>query len=292
MTTQAVDAFAALMPVTKRQSQRWTDRHFFQGSAAAAAATLAGCASSRRHARHEAAISRYSRSRTPIMPVAGSATMYPGAPHLLHRPQLPQPMRARCGVQTPTASRRFFFQKPTDADRSSVELRRHGRRTIRLPVADQRNYHYDVLQRRRRAMPCQRAGHVWLHRAADMSLACWRGRRLRDRQDACPSAAAARTGHFQSGRRLKVAGPQAINQMIWSRGPSRSASCPARRTTVPGRHHLLDRSAPRRTRQRPVAGKTLGRHSVAVMHESQPAQAEDALTRARACQLCVVGPAP
>jgi 2-keto-4-pentenoate hydratase/2-oxohepta-3-ene-1,7-dioic acid hydratase in catechol pathway len=113
-------------------------RHFFQGSAAAAAATLAGCATATRTA--GAAGSGKPLFEVPdiYIPVAGSSDLFPvrriyciGRNYAAHSREM---------GSDPTREPPFFFQKPTDAIQNVTPgvVAEHPYPTLT------HNYHYEV----------------------------------------------------------------------------------------------------------------------------------------------------
>ena len=206
-------------------------RDFFQGSAAVAAGTLAGCASPSGGA---------GTARTPFavpatfIPVAGSDEMFPvrriyciGRNYRAHSIEM---------GSNPDREPPFFFQKPTDA----IQYVAAG------TVADHpyppltKNYHYEAelvaaLGKGGRNIPIDRAlEHVWgyslgldmtrrdLQRAMGDEKKPWEIGKSFDRS--APVGAlykVAQTGHFTKGAIwLKVNGATKqnanLNQMIWS----------------------------------------------------------------------------
>jgi fumarylpyruvate hydrolase len=208
-------------------------RHFFQGSAAAAASTLAGCA---------AMGSQTASARPPtpfavpdtFVPVAGSDMMFPvrriyciGRNYAAHSREM---------GSDPNREPPFFFQKPTDAIQNVTPG----------TVADHpypsltKNYHYEVeliaaIGKGGRDIPESRAlEHVWgytlgldmtrrdLQRAMGNEKKPWEiGKSFDHSAVLGPIHQAAQTGHFDQGAIwLKVNGVTKqsanLNQMIWS----------------------------------------------------------------------------
>lgn len=207
-------------------------RHFFQGSAAAAAAGLAGCATT--------GMGAAGAGRTPFpvagatIPVAGSDMVFPvrriyciGRNYRAHSIEM---------GSNPDREPPFFFQKPTDA----IQNVRPG------VVADHpypsltKNYHYEVelvaaIGRGGRNIPAASAlDHVWgytlgldmtrrdLQRAMGDEKKPWEiGKSFDHSAPLGPLFPVAQIGHFQQGAIwLKVNGQTKqnanLNQMIWS----------------------------------------------------------------------------
>ena len=74
----------------------------------------------------------------PMLPIVGSERGVPGAPHLLHRPQLRR-ARARDGLG-PDREPPFFFQKPSDA----VQFVALGTAADHPYPPLTKNYHYEI----------------------------------------------------------------------------------------------------------------------------------------------------
>ena len=207
-------------------------RRFFQGSAAAAAAGLAGCATT--------GMGSGGAGRTPFpvagatIPVAGSDMVFPvrriyciGRNYRAHSIEM---------GSNPDREPPFFFQKPTDAIQNVAPG----------VVADHpypsltRNYHYEVelvaaIGRGGRNIPAASAlDHVWgytlgldmtrrdLQRAMGDEKKPWEiGKSFDHSAPLGPLFPVAQIGHFQQGAIwLKVNGQTKqnanLNQMIWS----------------------------------------------------------------------------
>ncbi len=206
-------------------------RHFFEASAAASVAGLAGCASS--GAQSAAANTPFSVPST-MIPIVGSAMQFPvrrvyciGRNYAAH---------AREMGSDPTREPPFFFQKPTDAIQNVAPS----------TVGDHpyppltKNYHYEVelvaaLSKGGRNIPMATAlSHVYayalgldmtrrdLQRAMGDEKKPWEIGKSFDRSAPIgPLHVVAQTGHFtQGGIWLKVNGTTKqnanLNQMIWS----------------------------------------------------------------------------
>jgi 2-keto-4-pentenoate hydratase/2-oxohepta-3-ene-1,7-dioic acid hydratase in catechol pathway len=208
-------------------------RHFFQGSAAAAAASLAGCASTGQGAAIGGGKPVFDVPDTYI-PVAGSSQLFPvrriycmGRNYAAH---------AREMGSDPNREPPFFFQKPTDAIQNVAPG----------TVADHpypsltRNYHYEVelvaaLSKGGRNIPVATAlEHVWgytlgldmtrrdLQRAMGDEKKPWEiGKSFDHSAPIGPLFPVSQVGHFTQGAIwLKVNGQTKqnanLNQMIWS----------------------------------------------------------------------------
>ena len=208
-------------------------RHFFQGTAAAAATTLAGCASSGVSLGPVSGKPLFQVADTTI-PVAGSSDLFPvrriyciGRNYAAH---------AREMGSDPNREPPFFFQKPTDAIQNVVPG----------TVADHpypsltRNYHYEVelvaaIGKGGRNIPAASAlDHVFgytlgldmtrrdLQRAMGDQKKPWEiGKSFDHSAVLGPLFPAAQIGHFTQGAIwLKVNGQTKqnanLNQMIWS----------------------------------------------------------------------------
>jgi fumarylpyruvate hydrolase len=206
-------------------------RHFFQGSAVAAAAGIAGCATSS---------GQGATARTPFavagtfIPVVGSEEMFPvrriyciGRNYAAH---------AREMGSDPNREPPFFFQKPTDA----IQFVSAGTVLDHPYPPLTKNYHYEAelvaaLGKGGRNIPIAAAlDHVWgytlgldmtrrdLQRAMGDEKKPWEIGKSFDRS--APIGAVhrvAQTGHFTQGAIwLKVNGQTKqnanLNQMIWS----------------------------------------------------------------------------
>jgi fumarylpyruvate hydrolase len=208
-------------------------RHFFQGSAAAAAAALAGCAST--------GASMGAANATPVfavpdtsIPIVGAGEVFPvrriyciGRNYAAH---------AREMGSDPTREPPFFFQKPTDA----IQHVPAGTVADHLYPSLTRNYHYEAelvacIGRGGRNIPVASAlEHVYgytlgldmtrrdLQRAMGDEKKPWEIGKSFDHS--APIGAVhrvAQTGHFTRGAIwLKVNGQTKqnadLNQMIWS----------------------------------------------------------------------------
>jgi 2-keto-4-pentenoate hydratase/2-oxohepta-3-ene-1,7-dioic acid hydratase in catechol pathway len=208
-------------------------RHFFQGSAAAAAASLAGCAST--------GASMGAANATPVfavpdtsIPIVGAGEVFPvrriyciGRNYAAH---------AREMGSDPTREPPFFFQKPTDA----IQHVPAGTVADHLYPSLTRNYHYEAelvacIGRGGRNIPVASAlEHVYgytlgldmtrrdLQRAMGDEKKPWEIGKSFDHS--APIGAVhrvAQTGHFTRGAIwLKVNGQTKqnadLNQMIWS----------------------------------------------------------------------------
>ena len=209
-------------------------RHFFQGSAAAAAATaLAGCASSGATLGAGGGKPLFQVSDTTI-PVAGSTDVFPvrriyciGRNYAAH---------AREMGSDPNREPPFFFQKPTDAIQNVApgQVADHPYPTLT------KNYHYEVelvaaIGKGGRNIPAARAlDHVYgytlgldmtrrdLQRAMGDQKKPWEiGKSFDHSAVLGPLFPAAQIGHFTQGAIwLKVNGQTKqsanLNQMIWS----------------------------------------------------------------------------
>ena len=208
-------------------------RHFFQGTAAVAATSLAGCASSGGSTGAGGGKPLFNVADTYI-PVAGSSDMYPvrriyciGRNYAAH---------AREMGSDPTREPPFFFQKPTDAIQHvpAGTVADHPYPTLT------KNYHYEVelvaaLGKGGRNIPVATAlEHVWgytlgldmtrrdLQRAMGDEKKPWEiGKSFDHSAVLGPLYPAAQIGHFTQGAIwLKVNGQTKqtanLNQMIWS----------------------------------------------------------------------------
>ncbi|MBC5781912.1 fumarylacetoacetate hydrolase family protein [Ramlibacter sp. USB13] len=208
-------------------------RHFFQGTAAAAATTLAGCASTGTTMGMGGGKPLFQVADTYI-PVAGSGELFPvrriyciGRNYAAH---------AREMGSDPTREPPFFFQKPTDAIQNVTpgQVADHPYPTLT------KNYHYEVelvaaLGKGGRNIPVAQAlDHVWgytlgldmtrrdLQRAMGDEKKPWEiGKSFDHSAVLGPLYPASRIGHFTQGAIwLKVNGQTKqnanLNQMIWS----------------------------------------------------------------------------
>ena len=210
-------------------------RHFFRGSAAAAAAGLAGCASSGAPMQHAMAGARTVFAvAQPTLPIAGTSEVFPvrriyciGRNYAAHSREM---------GSDPNREPPFFFQKPTDA----IQFVAPG------TVADHpyptltKNYHYEVeliaaIGRGGRNIPAASAlDHVWgytlgldmtrrdLQRAMGDQKKPWEIGKSFDRSAPMgPLHRVADVGHFTKGAiTLKVNGVTKqsadLNMMTWS----------------------------------------------------------------------------
>jgi 2-keto-4-pentenoate hydratase/2-oxohepta-3-ene-1,7-dioic acid hydratase in catechol pathway len=205
-------------------------RHFFRGSAAAAAAGMAGCA----------AVANGPAGRTPFavqattIPVAGSDEVFPvrriyciGRNYRAHAIEM---------GSNPDREPPFFFQKPTDA----IQFVPVGTTPDHPYPSLTKNYHYEAelvaaLGKGGRNIPVAQAlDHVWgytlgldmtrrdLQRAMGDEKKPWEIGKSFDRSAPIgPIHKVAQTGHFTKGAIwLKVNGQTKqnanLNQMIWS----------------------------------------------------------------------------
>jgi len=208
-------------------------RHFFHGTAAAAATTLAGCASTGTPLGMGGGKPLFQVADTYI-PVAGSGDMYPvrriyciGRNYAAH---------AREMGSDPNREPPFFFQKPTDAIQNVVPgtVADHPYPTLT------KNYHYEVelvaaIGKGGRNIPAARAlEHVFgytlgldmtrrdLQRAMGDQKKPWEiGKSFDHSAILGPLFPASQIGHFTQGSIwLKVNGQTKqnanLNQMIWS----------------------------------------------------------------------------
>ena len=206
-------------------------RHFFQGSAAAAAAGLAGCATG---AGPSASARTPFTVQTVTLPVVGSDEVFPvrriyciGRNYRAHAIEM---------GSNPDREPPFFFQKPTDA----IQLVTPGRVADHPYPTLTRNYHYEVelvaaLGRGGRNIPVATAlDHGYgstrgldrtrrdLQRAMGDEKKPWEiGKSFDHSAPIGPLHKVAQVGHFRSGAIwLKVNGQTKqnanLNQMIWS----------------------------------------------------------------------------
>jgi fumarylpyruvate hydrolase len=206
-------------------------RHFFQGTAAAAAASVTGCAAT---APHEA------QARTPFavsatyIPVAGSELMFPV--RRIYCIGRNYPAHAIERGSDPTREPPFFFQKPTDA----VQYVAIGTTADHPYPPLTKNYHYEAelvaaIGKGGRNIPAAQAlDHVWgytpgldmtrrdLQNAMGDQKKPWEiGKSFDHSAPMGPLHRVADVGHFAEGSIwLKVNGQLKqnanLNQMIWS----------------------------------------------------------------------------
>jgi fumarylpyruvate hydrolase len=208
-------------------------RHFFQGSAAAAAASLAGCASTGATMGMGGGKPVFQVADT-YLPVAGSSDMYPvrrvyciGRNYRAHAIEM---------GSDPNREPPFFFQKPTDA----IQNVQPGAVADHPYPSLTKNYHYEVelvaaLGRGGRNIPVATAlEHVWgytlgldmtrrdLQRAMGDEKKPWEiGKSFDHSAPIGPLFPVSQIGHFTQGAIwLKVNGQTKqnanLNQMIWS----------------------------------------------------------------------------
>ncbi|HEX7889707.1 MAG TPA: fumarylacetoacetate hydrolase family protein [Ramlibacter sp.] len=207
-------------------------RHFFQGSAAAAAAGLAGCASTGTTAAANARTPFAIRGST--IPIVGSDEVFPvrrvyciGRNYRAHAIEM---------GSNPDREPPFFFQKPTDA----IQLVAPGKVADHAYPSLTKNYHYEVelvaaIGRGGRNIPAASAlDHVYgytlgldmtrrdLQRAMGDQKKPWEiGKSFDNSAVIGPVHRVAQVGHFNAGNIwLKVNGQTKqnanLNQMIWS----------------------------------------------------------------------------
>jgi len=208
-------------------------RHFFHGTAAVAAASLAGCASSGAMTGMGGGKPVFAVADT-YLPVVGSSDLYPvrriyciGRNYRAHAIEM---------GSNPDREPPFFFQKPTDAIQNVTpgQVADHPYPTLT------RNYHYEVelvaaIGKGGRNIPVASAlDHVWgytlgldmtrrdLQRAMGDEKKPWEiGKSFDHSAPIGPLFPVAQVGHFSQGAIwLKVNGQTRqnanLNQMIWS----------------------------------------------------------------------------